>query len=366
MTVFRRSIETLIGLVVAGSAAFLIYKYLPNMFVGWNDDAAAQAIQKNQKIQEIQQIQQIFALLTTTGALGGLILVLYNAALAPNANPGDVSILRRMEWVRIEADGIYLGFVGNMVAGAALANATYFLVGTALKIEADKSTRSFFGLIFIGLAAGLSTDLLFRSFRQQMDKLVTRTQLLESNQQLLAASTDINRYYADARASLKAGELDEAEQLFQKALSIDGRHTDSQMGLAEVREARAQKLLAQKAGKPAGEVAKIEAQTDALLSEAVKIMEDVVAATPRDPYLGGKAQALKEKLAGRLEYAAELEALRPKGDPAKVQALLDKAVAADRGIEVTIAKRAEAGQPYAKFAGQAWFAALAKKFRSKE
>ncbi len=349
MTVFRRSIETLIGLVVAGSAAFLIYKYLPNMFVGWNDDAAAQAIQKNQKIQEIQQIQQIFALLTTTGALGGLILVLYNAALAPNANPGDVSILRRI-----------------MVAGAALANATYFLVGTALKIEADKSTRSFFGLIFIGLAAGLSTDLLFRSFRQQMDKLVTRTQLLESNQQLLAASTDINRYYADARASLKAGELDEAEQLFQKALSIDGRHTDSQMGLAEVREARAQKLLAQKAGKPAGEVAKIEAQTDALLSEAVKIMEDVVAATPRDPYLGGKAQALKEKLAGRLEYAAELEALRPKGDPAKVQALLDKAVAADRGIEVTIAKRAEAGQPYAKFAGQAWFAALAKKFRSKE
>src|SRR5258708_728893 len=145
MTVFRRSIETLIGLVVVGTSAFFIYTYLPNMFVGWNGAVAAQDVQE---IQKIQKIQQIFAMLTTTGALGGLILVLYNAALAPNANPGDVSILRRMEWVRIKADGIYLGFVGNMLAGAALANAAYFLVGSALNIEADKSPRNFFGLIF--------------------------------------------------------------------------------------------------------------------------------------------------------------------------------------------------------------------------
>jgi hypothetical protein len=356
---FWRIIATLIALAIVGGVAWLIDHYLIGML--FHCECSREA---STECTAFRRDQAIFAVLAATGAIGGLILPLYDAATAPNAADVPVSAIRQIDWVRVEPDGIHLGFVGNMLGGAALASAAYFLLGTSLGIEAnaaiDTTPRGFFGLVFIGLGAGVSADILFRNIRGRMAELLTRQRELELKQNLLEDGLKINQYYSDATASLGKEKFDDAEALFKKALDVDKRHTSSLMGLAQVNEMRARDMLKEPESKAPDEATKDKAAAEKLLDDAIEIMGAVIKGTRDDPFLSREPHDIKKRLGGRHEYVVELEDLRGKSDASRMQELLTNICEEHPDIAKTIADKAKNGEAYKRFRGEPWFKDLTK------
>jgi hypothetical protein len=295
----------------------------------------------------IYDAKKLFGLLSVSGALGALVF----AIIAPTtANDGRGNQLRlkieQLEWASADGAGVNLGFVANMAAGSVLALGSYFLLAPALHIQQSGSQASLFGVLFIGVASGLSSDIVIQGLRKILhDKFSD----LEKTQDFLIRQRDIESRISLARQYMDAGDFDRAEEIATAARSVDHSSTEPLMALAEIKEERALRL--KKAKRPKDHIAR----ADALLKEAAELGQKAAKGASKDPYRTA-AKSLEETVAGRLEYVAQFETHRSSPNIAQMQQLLDEAVRTYPSIVETITRHASPGGPFADYRGAPWFA----------